>query len=209
MRRHTRYESVSIRSPPYTSRTRSRIGSGTSASQLPPERIRARTPLAEMCSHSDTGSGPHAISKRLRRLERAPARRHQEAKSREHGIDCARLSVVPGEDALGGVAATDEPEIDAAVVLTAFAGNLAEQPALRDRDRYSPLLPHCQLEHRESLVERRPCVGFMGEAFRDHHQNFIDRPERGLGERKVRPRGRVERARKNSEPLRLNRGFAH
>jgi hypothetical protein len=108
--------------------------------------------------------------------------------------------VIPIDDPLSGIPATQEPEIAIlAIMQPALSRDIDEQSPARNRHReLRPILHHAPYQL-DALFQTHALIRLMRERSRHHQQHFVHLGQRGFGQRHVRPRDRMKAARKNPE----------
>jgi hypothetical protein len=129
----------------------------------------------------------------------------------ELGVDRRVVSVIPVEDALGGVAAAEKSEAGVfSIIGPALAGNFEEEAAFGDGHGESGFVRCCRGEHFEALLEGYLLVELVGEGFRHDKKDFfrLKRIEGGLCESEVGARGGMEGSGEDAEAPRGEGSFA-
>jgi hypothetical protein len=144
----------------------------------------------------------NALAQMRRRIQAPLPRGDQKMKFFKHPIDRTGLAVVPGKDALGGIASADEVQLAIGLSAAQLSRDVDEKAAFR---YFDPIEAASHPEHFDPLVKGRAVKFFMRIASREHADDFVDRRSGRIRQSHMSARRGIERARQDSGFHRIGR----
>ena len=134
----------------------------------------------------------------FRRDVRTMATRDEQVEFLEHTLDRARFTAIPRDDALRGIAPTDEMNLRSRIGAAKLARDVDEETALGDLD---PVSAAGEAEHFEAVLKRGAVKFLVRIDTRHHAHGLVNDLERGVDQREMGTGHRIECAGEHPDPF--------